>query len=287
MEESAPGLADDVETFVAGDGSEATRERFDELFVLHERAVEAGDEASAKKLRRAFLKTLDDASDAAIDERLAGFLSDHVEPSDFAELRWESPERVARFCEMLYGFQFPDDETAERMRRHAAGLLRAALKQCEERGDYESMLRLAQTVPTSPNLLRGELLRLRNRIYLYEMARVRRRKRGLYAYLAIQAFFVLVVFPFLFVYTENGVIREAVGEATDIELPEVESPQYLGYLDGLYWSTITASSIGYGDVTPRSDEGRIMASVLGTMGVITVGVVAGLVLNWITPRRLD
>jgi hypothetical protein len=45
--------------------------------------------------------------------------------------------------------------------------------------------------------------------------------------------------------------------------------------------------VGYGDVTPRSNEGRIIAAVLGTMGVLTIGVLAGLILNWITPRQLD
>jgi hypothetical protein len=33
--------------------------------------------------------------------------------------------------------------------------------------------------------------------------------------------------------------------------------------------------------------GRIIAATLGIMGVITIGVIAGLILNWITPRRLD
>jgi Ion channel len=57
--------------------------------------------------------------------------------------------------------------------------------------------------------------------------------------------------------------------------------------DGLYWSLITAGSIGYGDITPVTHIGTIIAATLGIMGVITIGVIAGLILNWITPRRLD
>jgi hypothetical protein len=60
----------------------------------------------------------------------------------------------------------------------------------------------------------------------------------------------------------------------------------LTFSEGMYWAVITASSIGYGDVTPTTTTGRMIAGTLGTMGVITVGILAGLVLDWITPRRI-
>jgi voltage-gated potassium channel len=66
---------------------------------------------------------------------------------------------------------------------------------------------------------------------------------------------------------------------------EEEQRQYLTYGDGLYWALITASSIGYGDVTPVTNVGRIIAATLGVMGVITVGILAGLILYQITPRN--
>jgi voltage-gated potassium channel len=55
----------------------------------------------------------------------------------------------------------------------------------------------------------------------------------------------------------------------------------------LVWSLITAASIGYGDVTPHTGIGKGIAAALGIMGVITVGVIAGLILNWISPRTID
>lgn len=73
---------------------------------------------------------------------------------------------------------------------------------------------------------------------------------------------------------------------TDVDMADVRG-QYLSYSDGLYWSLITAASIGYGDVTPKAGAGRVIGVVLGVMGVATVGVVAGLVIRWITPRRLE
>jgi potassium channel subfamily K, other eukaryote len=43
----------------------------------------------------------------------------------------------------------------------------------------------------------------------------------------------------------------------------------IGFLDGCYWSIVTSTTVGYGDVTPKSDDGRIFASFYA---FITVGV---------------
>src|SRR5579872_5338883 len=39
--------------------------------------------------------------------------------------------------------------------------------------------------------------------------------------------------------------------------------QHAGLLTGLYWSVTTATTVGYGDITPRGDSGRLLA--IGTM----------------------
>jgi hypothetical protein len=260
---------------------------FDRLIDLYKQCKAENQEDAAEDLREVFLLRLPHASSMVQVSRFSTFLSDEFVPSDFARLEWQSPQQVMKFCEILYDFQFPDDKAAERIQAYVSILLTQSLHQFEKNGDYEQMLHLLQTAPTSPGLLNGELLRLRNRVHLYEMNRVKRHRQTLYAYLIIQALLVVVIFPLLFVYAENGAIRDAVEEVTDVKLPEKAGRQYLTYSDGLYWSIITAASIGYGDVTPRSNEGRIIAAVLGTMGVLTIGVLAGLILNWITPRQLD
>lgn len=43
----------------------------------------------------------------------------------------------------------------------------------------------------------------------------------------------------------------------------------IGFLDGCYWSIVTSTTVGYGDVTPKSADGRIFASFYA---FITVGV---------------
>jgi len=281
-------LAQKVDLLLGKGFVESNRDQYlDHLIELHVRCVSQEDDENAAKLRKAFLLALDDAPSVTQEQRYCDFLANKIAPGDFAQLQWQAPERVIKFCEILYGFQFPDDQTAELVRDHVATLLKESLHQFENDGKYEKMLRLIQIAPTNPTLISGELLRLRNRVHLYEMNRVLRNKRMLYVYLVVQAIFVLIIFPLLFVYAENGEFRDALKETTDLEIPEKQGRQHLTYSDGLYWSLITAASIGYGDVTPRSNEGRVMAAVLGTMGVLTIGVLAGLVLNWITPRRLD
>jgi voltage-gated potassium channel len=39
----------------------------------------------------------------------------------------------------------------------------------------------------------------------------------------------------------------------------------------LYWSFITATTVGYGDITPTTPEGRILAGVLIFVGIGLVG----------------
>lgn len=131
-----------------------------------------------------------------------------------------------------------------------------------------------------------ELRRLRYLARTYEMRRVWRNQRILYGYLALQALLVLVIFPYLFINAENGVLQPQVEKLTDVKIGD-EGYRLFSYMDGLYWSIVTAASIGYGDITPVTTTGKLIAAVLGTMGVVTIGVIAGLVLKWVTPRTLD
>ena len=80
-------------------------------------------------------------------------------------------------------------------------------------------------------------------------------KRG-FAYVAVVTFFIVIGF--------------AVA-ATLID-PDIET---IG--DGLWWSVVTITTVGYGDLTPSSFSGRLAASVLMFVGIGVVGVVTGLV----------
>ena len=206
-------------------------------------------------------------------------------PEDLAKLEWESPTHMMDFSESLYHSRFSDSETAKMLNQHASKLLHKALYQYEKEGEMEKLFRLLRLAPTY--LLRDdpELGRLLYRANAYEIRRIRRSRRFLFVYLIVQVVFVLFIFPYLFINAENGRLQRQVEQLADVELGD-EGYRLITYSEGVYWSVITASSIGYGDVTPRTTTGRMIAGTLGTMGVITVGILAGLVLDWITPRRI-
>jgi hypothetical protein len=262
-----------------------------ELIDLHDQVLArqeqtAAQESMAQDVRQAFLLNLQDTPEVLASERFSRFLAEQIKPEDFAALSWQSPNQVLLYCQMLYGFRFETEAMAERVKHHVGHLLRHALHHFEQRGELEKMFKLLRLAPTSPEMAQGELLRLRNRVYVYEMRRIQRNRRILYVYLMLHVFLIVVLFPILFINAENGVIKDQIEAAAEVNLPE-EARRFFSYTDGLYWALITAASIGYGDITPQTDIGRIIAAILGVMGVITVGITAGLILEWITPRSLD
>ncbi|MFZ1757297.1 MAG: potassium channel family protein [Caldilineaceae bacterium] len=268
-------------------GKLSTQEE-DELLsqILDTLARGNGDEAVARKLRQAFLLLVRNAPRSLGQEEVSNFLAHKIHPEDFDTLEWESPEAMLQFCDILYGFPFPTEEPIERIHNHVKLLLRQAFQYYEQQEDWEGLFLLLQNAPASPMMQDVELMRLRHLARVYEQQHIRKNRRWLYIYLAIQAVLVVVVFPFLFIYAENGAIQRQVEELADVKLGD-EGYRLFSYMEGLYWSVITASSIGYGDITPLTTTGRIIAGILGTMGVVTIGVIAGLILKWITPRTID
>lgn len=257
----------------------------DDILEAYDR-VPRTDEATRGRLRHLFIRCLDRPVDEGRRARFGRFLAEEVEPSDFARIDVEAPDGAVTLFEMLYRFRYDAEDRAERIQRHVEHLLKAALQRFEATGDLERMFQLLQVAP-SHTLTDPEIIRLRSRAHLYEMRRTRRRRRILYAYLAVQLVLVTVVFPLLFINAENGRIQEQIEQAVNVDVEPSPVRQTISYRDGVYWSIITAASIGYGDITPRTSVGRFIAATLGVMGVITIGVLAGLVLSWITPRRLD
>jgi hypothetical protein len=268
---------------------QACQASLDGLVQLYSTLPDQTGEA-AKQVRQAFLQVLarfsPEQMDAAAHQRLAYFLAEQVEMEDFADQHWQTPDEVVAYCEMLYAFKVEDPAHAERIDAQAHHLLTQALLEFEQRGDIEKLFTLFHLAPTTSGFDDREHHRLRSRVYTYEMRRVRRHRRLLYSYLIVQVLLITIVFPLLFINAENGAIQDQIEAATDVELPE-EARRYFTYGDGLYWALITAASIGYGDITPQTHVGRIIAAILGVMGVITVGVIAGLILDWISPRTVD
>jgi len=240
----------------------------------------------AQSIRLDFLQQLVANPTILEAEKAIHFLATEVSVEDFDALDWESTEAILLFCERLYTSPVPDKALPDPLRAHLQALLRQVLQKYESEENHEQLFTSVQGTPTLSLWRDEELKRLRHLAYRYEFKRVTHNRRLLYTYLLLHMVLVLVVFPLLFISAENGALQAQVEELTDVEIGD-EGYQLLAYSDALYWSIVTATSIGYGDVTPTTTTGRILAALLGTMGVITVGIIAGLVLDWITPRRLD
>ncbi|MEO7549100.1 MAG: ion transporter [Ramlibacter sp.] len=67
----------------------------------------------------------------------------------------------------------------------------------------------------------------------------------------------------------------------------VEGPQH-GFTDiptSVYWAITTITTVGFGDITPRTDFGRLIASVMMLLGWGTLAVPTGIVTAEMTARR--
>lgn len=247
--------------------------------------LEELEEETAVELSQEFLQIIQENPALLKQRQYSHFLARHIEPETVAAMEWESPNHMVIFSESLYHSRFEDEELAQKLNQHARILLRHALQEYEKEGELEKLFRLLRLAPSYLLRQDDELSRLHYRANTYEVHRVRRSRRFLHGYLIIQVILVLFIFPYLFINAENQRLQNQVEQLADVELGD-QGYQTITYPEGVYWSVITAASIGYGDITPTTNTGRIIASILGTMGVVTVGILAGLVLDWITPRHI-
>jgi len=80
---------------------------------------------------------------------------------------------------------------------------------------------------------------------------------------------------FLSLLASAGLILAALGAAffiLAVIMACVESPQ-LSFWESIYLSCITALTIGYGDFSPQTTFGRIVAVGLGMLGIVLTGVI--------------
>ena len=68
----------------------------------------------------------------------------------------------------------------------------------------------------------------------------------------------------------------------------VEGPDngYTSIPVGIYWAITTMTTVGFGDITPKTDLGRLLASVMMLLGWGTLAVPTGIVSAEFTSRRV-
>ena len=56
-----------------------------------------------------------------------------------------------------------------------------------------------------------------------------------------------------------------------------ESTMFENFFDALYWATTTLTTVGYGDICPQSDLGRIISMISALMGVAVIALPSGVI----------
>lgn len=46
---------------------------------------------------------------------------------------------------------------------------------------------------------------------------------------------------------------------------------------GIYWAIVTTTTVGYGDITPATDLGKILSSLMMILGYVIIAVPTGLI----------
>lgn len=192
----------------------------------------------------------------------------HLREENLAHIPWQSADEVASAAECFYGTCEAGLE-AEESHRRVRDLVRYAGLRFAEQQRWEELFSLFARVPVTADQMDADLFRLRNALLLYEQRRVVRMRRYLWLLLAGAACFVLLVSPPLFLAFENA------GRATPLSL-----------FEAAYWSVITSMTVGYGEIVPHSTPGRVLAVVDGSLGMLLMGVVAGLILSHTSRRTL-
>lgn len=65
--------------------------------------------------------------------------------------------------------------------------------------------------------------------------------------------------------------------------PFTGQPTFRSFFDALYWATVTLTTVGYGDMCPVTDVGRLVSMLSSILGVAIIALPSGV----ITARYLD
>ena len=109
------------------------------------------------------------------------------------------------------------------------------------------------------------VIRLRSNLFVVAPLRLLRD-------VAISIFYAIVAFAVY--YHATGII------------PTFNTESDVTSLDALYFSTVTFSTLGYGDFRPSPDA-RIMASAQALLGTVHIGMIVGAAFLTITPNSSD
>jgi hypothetical protein len=197
----------------------------------------------------------------------------HLREENLAHIPWQSTEEVASAAECFYGFCDDCTLSSEDCHRRVRDLVKFAGLHFVRQGRYEEAFQLLTRVPVPASVMDADLFRLRNTLILFEQRRVQRTRRSLGFVLLGVLLFITILSPALFLLLENPYrVKHDMGA--------------LSFFDALYWSFVTATTVGYGDVVPQTAGGRVLAVFDSVLGMTVMGLIAGFLLATVTPRQL-
>ncbi|MBQ9041604.1 MAG: potassium channel family protein [Eggerthellaceae bacterium] len=110
-------------------------------------------------------------------------------------------------------------------------------------------------------------LRLLRLIRAFKLIRYSRSVQAIINTVSKQSRLLLVVLAFSFAYT---LICALV-------IFNVEPETFPNFFDAVYWSVVSLTTVGYGDLYPISEIGRLIAMVSSLMGIAIVALPAGII----------
>lgn len=97
------------------------------------------------------------------------------------------------------------------------------------------------------------------------LGRVLRKERGVLLTVLVMALFYIFVTA-LVMFNAEPHINPETGEAT-----------FRSFFDALYWATVTLTTVGYGDLCPVTDVGRIVSMLSSLFGVAIIALPSGVI----------
>ena len=64
-------------------------------------------------------------------------------------------------------------------------------------------------------------------------------------------------------------------------------PRMPKFGDALWWALVTATTVGYGDISPETSGGRIVASILMIVGIGLIGMITGSIATYFVGKMVD
>ncbi len=230
------------------------------------------DAAFARRAHRILLADLRQESMGLGHREVSWLAIAHLRDANLEHVPWENVDEVVAAVECFYGMDH-HGMTAHDAQRRVRDLLKSACGFFIRQEKWEAAFRLMSRVDLSDDLIDSELFHLRNVLNLYEQRRARRFKKALAFTLVALWGYLIAVAPLAFMLVENGA-RQSAGLGA------------LHWLKAFYWSMVTATTVGYGDIAPITSAGILLAVGNALMGVTTIGVISGLILNTLTARRI-